>query len=266
MRIGGIWALLLALVGTARAQDSRRDEARQQYQEGTKLYDLGRFDDAIRKYEEAYRLYDDPAILYNIAQAHRLAHHNERAIFFYRSFLRRAPDTDNRSEVEGHINELQSAMPTRPVALPKDAPSAPPPMLPPKNEKPAATYLSPAAATSSVIDLERGRGRSLRTAGLSLAGAGMLGVIAGIVASIVAKKDSDAVTGESTNGMRYDPSKSSQGELADKLGIVLDCIGGAAVVAGVVVAVLGYRARSRHVTFAPVVRNATLGIGVVGGF
>ena len=74
-------ALLVLCAGTARAEDAATTKAREHYTRGSKLFALGKFDDAIREYEAAYELRDDPVFLYNIAQAHRLNRNSERALF-----------------------------------------------------------------------------------------------------------------------------------------------------------------------------------------
>jgi tetratricopeptide (TPR) repeat protein len=47
------------------------EEARQHYQRGTAHYALGEYADAAAEYQEAFRLKQDPALLYNAAQAYR---------------------------------------------------------------------------------------------------------------------------------------------------------------------------------------------------
>src|SRR3954467_4437432 len=83
----------------ARAQDATSG-AREHYQKGTAFYDLGRYQDAIKEFEAAYELKNDPALLYNLAQSHRLAGNAEQALHFYRTYLRRVPKAPNRTEIE----------------------------------------------------------------------------------------------------------------------------------------------------------------------
>jgi tetratricopeptide (TPR) repeat protein len=67
-------------------------EAREHYRKGSKAYDLGHYQDAIREYEAAYTIKDDPALLFNIAQAYRLAGDYPNAIRSYKSFAGRQLD------------------------------------------------------------------------------------------------------------------------------------------------------------------------------
>jgi tetratricopeptide (TPR) repeat protein len=89
-------------------EKSKPDEARHHFEEGTAAFNMGEFARAADEYRDAYRLKHEPAILYNIAQAYRLANNPQQAIFFYRSYLRSLPDAGNREEVEGRIRKLES--------------------------------------------------------------------------------------------------------------------------------------------------------------
>lgn len=122
----------------AQAQDAAaaatKEQAKKLFEKGMLLYDLRKFDQAIEQFDQAYQLYPQPAFLYNIAQAHRLAGRRDEAIGFYQSYLRRLPDAPNRVEVEGHIalltKEGAKAGPgpgTPPGTSPGPAPLKPPP-------------------------------------------------------------------------------------------------------------------------------------------
>src|SRR5262245_62111772 len=111
---------LLLMAGAARATDAPAPApgariggdpasapAREHYQKGTAFYDLGRYQDAIREFEAAYELKNDPALLYNLAQSHRLAGNAEQALHFYRTYLKKVPKAANRVEIEGRITTLE---------------------------------------------------------------------------------------------------------------------------------------------------------------
>src|SRR6266536_983749 len=113
---------LLLLSGVARADD--KAQARDHYQKGTKAFALGAYDEAVAEYSAAYRLVDDPALLYNIAQAHRLAGHASEALRFYRMYVTLLPRAPNRDEVDGKIAELTKLVDQQKrtqSALPPDA-------------------------------------------------------------------------------------------------------------------------------------------------
>lgn len=129
------------LVVAAPAGAQRVDDvpaAREHYAKGKRLYDLGRFADAAKEYEAAYQAKDDPALLYNLGQAHRLAHENPAALLAYKAYLRNVPDAPNRAEVEQRITELQTAV----DAQERARQAAPPPSTP----KVTTTIPAPAPA------------------------------------------------------------------------------------------------------------------------
>lgn len=106
--------------------ESQLADAKQRYAAASKLYDLAEYEGALAEFKEAYRAVGDPAFLFNIAQCHRKLGHAQDAITFYKTYLRRAPNSTNRAEVERRIAELERA-------------PAPPPPGPPADEKPPAT-------------------------------------------------------------------------------------------------------------------------------
>ena len=55
-------------------------DARRHYEKATAAFGLGKYDEAAREYEAAFELKPDPALLYNAAQACRLAGRSARAI------------------------------------------------------------------------------------------------------------------------------------------------------------------------------------------
>jgi tetratricopeptide (TPR) repeat protein len=141
-------ALLCAMSGTAAAQagkaaDPPRDNkalAKEHFQRGTSFYDLGRYNEAIREFEAAYQLKNDPAFLYNLAQSYRLAGNPERALHFYRTYLRYVPKAPNRAEIEERIAALE-----RSAADKASTQTAPPPVV----TTPPPTTTTPPPATTT---------------------------------------------------------------------------------------------------------------------
>jgi len=169
--------LALTLAASPAFADGRID-ARGHYERGTSLFDLGKYHDAAHEYEQAYELKNDPALLFNIGQAYRLANEHEQAIIAYRSYLRRSPDAPNRVEVASRISELQQILdrekraatsPPMGVLKPGQAPEptpatregstatpppaeAPPPSVPPTTgETSTAPAPAPAEAMPSAV-------------------------------------------------------------------------------------------------------------------
>lgn len=118
-------ALTLAASTDVRAQGTNAERARQLFTDARTQFDLGHFDQAIRGFEEAYRLRTDPVFLFNIAQAHRLSGNPDRALFFYRSYLRNRPDAPNRADAELRIAQCQQTIEQRNGRHDRDAPVMP---------------------------------------------------------------------------------------------------------------------------------------------
>src|SRR5678815_2291227 len=98
---------ILQIASPAQAADARA-EAKAHFERGSVLFDLQRYDEAAAEYEAAYEAKPDPALLFNLAQAYRLAKKPERAIAAYNSYLRRLPQAKNRAEIEGRIEEMKA--------------------------------------------------------------------------------------------------------------------------------------------------------------
>ena len=273
-RVAAAATILLAISivplcsSVARADDI--EAARQHYSQGSKHFDLGRYDEAIKEYMAAYDAKPDPALLYNIAQAHKLAGHAAEAIRFYRIYLIRVPNASNADEVRAKIVEQQKAIEQqqKAQAMPPDQTKPLGSVTPPPATAPTTTTTTPTPTTptttppaspptssSSSTDAaqltssEAPRpGRSLRIAGVAAAGVGIAALAAGIGMSVVAKQDSDQVTMLTRNQGVFDPAKDSTGRTLGTAGPALIGVGAALTVAGGVVAILGWRAgRKPHV-------------------
>jgi tetratricopeptide (TPR) repeat protein len=132
-------AVTLMSLRPARASDV--DEARRHYANGTKAYEIGAYDEAIREYGEAYRVIDDPALLFNLGQAHRLAGHPVEAIRQYRMYLIKVHNASNRADVEQRIHDLEQQ-----IALPPKSQPAPP-LSPPAQTQAGPTTLTATPST-----------------------------------------------------------------------------------------------------------------------
>jgi hypothetical protein len=92
------------------------DEAERQRQakvlldEALRRYNAGEYEPAIESFKAAYALAPAPGLLFNIAQAYRLAGkgHCLDAVRTYRSYLDASPTATNRDKVEAHLKSLEA--------------------------------------------------------------------------------------------------------------------------------------------------------------
>ena len=154
-------ALIASLVALsaapAFAQQSEQEQAREHYKKGLAAYNLGQYSEAAAEFEAAYRLFLDPALLFNIAQAHRMNGELEKALNGYRSFLRTAPPGTRdraqaekwRQELEREIARAKAAAPSTPAPAPENKPPAPATASAPAPTKPAPAPAAPAVIVTS---------------------------------------------------------------------------------------------------------------------
>jgi hypothetical protein len=151
----GSWVVVTLLVGltlagrahAAKAKAAKADEAREFLDKATAAFALSRYAVAGENYEKAFELKPDPAVLYNAAQAHRLANNKERALELYQSYLRMY-GSEKRAEIEKHIENLKAAL-EKDHAVAPAPPTMPAPvgattMEPPTTPAPATAAAAPA--------------------------------------------------------------------------------------------------------------------------
>jgi|GEM_PF-3572210 len=85
-------------------------KAKKHYAAGERHYNLGEFDKAVVEYRAAYDLTERPALLFNIAQAYRLAGDAKQALHFYKTYLRLASNLPNVDYVQSQIAAMEAEM------------------------------------------------------------------------------------------------------------------------------------------------------------
>src|SRR6185503_8424926 len=98
-----------AVAGRAQTANTT-EEARAYADKATAAFALTHYAVAAENFEKAFELKPDPALLYNAAQAYRLAGNKERALALYESYLRVYGGTDKRGQVEARIKDLKQAI------------------------------------------------------------------------------------------------------------------------------------------------------------
>jgi tetratricopeptide (TPR) repeat protein len=130
MRAVVLWAALVALVpSVGRADDALRpdqipEKARQLVDKGRAYHHAGDYARAIAAFQEAYVLAPSPGLLFNLAQAYRLAGDCDDAAWMYRRYLDSNPAAERRVLAETHLaavekcrrGTLQLAITPQPIA------------------------------------------------------------------------------------------------------------------------------------------------------
>jgi len=142
-------ALVLALAGRAGAAEEKKTEARRLYDEATAAFGVGNYAEAAEKYEASFKLHPDAALLYNAAQAYRMAGNQPRALQLYRNFVRLYGDNPRTEDARNHAAALEKAIATgKPAAVapPPGGTTAPPAELapPPPTPPPGVSLDAPA--------------------------------------------------------------------------------------------------------------------------
>ncbi len=102
-------ALCAALGGTAFAQDANA-RARTLFQEGTAAYQEGDFEAAANKFVAAYRLTRSPELAFNAGRAYERMSEYDKAIRFFRIYLRRGDVSDEaKADIQERIEALRQA-------------------------------------------------------------------------------------------------------------------------------------------------------------
>jgi hypothetical protein len=133
-----VLVLLLACLARPALAASGKD-AKKIYEEATAAFGLGKYAVAAEKYEAAFAIRPDPALLYNAAQAYRLAGNKPRALELYRNYVRLYPDGSNASDARGQFAALKKE-------IEEGAGVQPPPTAPAAARPPVAPAPGPAPA------------------------------------------------------------------------------------------------------------------------
>jgi tetratricopeptide (TPR) repeat protein len=86
------------------------ERARVRYREGVEAYKEGRYRDAIDLFLEADQLAPSAALSFNIGAAYEKLGEAAAALRWYRDYLRRAPDTADRAQVEALVSGFEHTL------------------------------------------------------------------------------------------------------------------------------------------------------------
>jgi tetratricopeptide (TPR) repeat protein len=236
---------MISLAGSARAEpaepslDARETEARE-------MFGVGKFAEALEIYGKLYAETTHPTYLRNIGRCYQNLGDADKAISAFREYLRQGKDVapDQRALVEGYIREMEA------LKQKKESAAVPPPapVAQPNAPTPPEPQASKESATSGPTVEPRGS-RIPRWVGLSLVGVGVVGAAVGTVYGLRVWSQNDSAKGlcnpngvcasmdELTKAMGY----RNEARHSEAISITSFSIGGAALVAGSLLAVLSGR-------------------------
>jgi tetratricopeptide (TPR) repeat protein len=240
-------ALVLALTASA-AAETNVEKARGHFKQGKAFQDAGVYERAADEYKLAYAADPRPEMLFNIAQAYRLAKLAAQALDYFKQYLDKQPNGAGADEARKHVVTL-----TKQIDEENAAKQAPPPTVLPETSPPVIE--KPAEAPSS------SPGRGLRIAGIVTASSGLVLLGVGVKLAFDARgaaSDIDEHTGPWTED---DKDTFEGGERANRNMKIAYAIGGALVIGGGVMYFFGRRAAA-----TPVVTDQSASLVVTGAF
>ncbi|HEY6561781.1 MAG TPA: hypothetical protein VI072_31140 [Polyangiaceae bacterium] len=187
-RAVALWLSFATTLASGVAAQPRSAPARAAYLRGKGAYEQGEYVEALRHFEEAYRASRAPALLFNMAQAHRLSgsDHCQPALDLYRQYLAEDPEASNREEAAERVGEMRACVErqraeTAPASPPSDeagVSSPPVPSVAPRSESPAREQPAPVDRSPGPKDEQR---ETPPTAAIVLTGAGATLGLAGAI-------------------------------------------------------------------------------------
>jgi tetratricopeptide (TPR) repeat protein len=211
---------LIAIASTTAAQPSSkaRADATDAYKEGQRRYLDEDYIAAATQFEVAYKLDPDPAYLFNIAQAYRLAKDCTKALPYYKQFLAAAPKAPNAPAVNKYIAELEASC-----------------------AKPEPSPLEQTSDASPSIEAPREPSHVTRNLGIGALGVGAIGVTMGIIYTFKVRSDEDERAGLCPRPCSWtldltvrEAELQRQGDRHSKIMVASYTVGAAAIAAGAV--------------------------------
>ena len=247
--------LCLGLAAPALAQPKKptkaqKAKAKALYDEGLRYYNVGEYDRAVEKFKESYVVVAAPLLLFNIAQAYRLAGDYEAALRSYRTYLRELPRPDNKQQVDQAVKICEEKLAAQPEPVRPVEPEQPAPEEVAQAQPEAKPEPDAGSEGEREVDEPARPGRTKKILGLGVGGAGVLlaatGAYFGLQASSQAKEieEFDGVWDQS-----WEDKEAAQ-RRNRVLGPVLVGAGVAAIAGGVFLYILGDREASRAAELA----------------
>jgi hypothetical protein len=239
-------AAVLAAASTSHADNALRPEripnkARQLAEKGRNAHNAGDYNAAVAAFKEAYVLAPSPGLLFNIAQAYRLAGNCDESAWMYRRFLDTNPIGEHRALAEGHLASVEKCgsggLRVSSPEVPRDHIKLPEP----------ETKLIELASSDT-------RGAKYKRYGIGTAIGGGALLAGAAFFAIDANDASNTVEGTYKRGGKWDDIKDvdARGKRSATIATVLGVGGGVAVATGAVLYAVGRRYETaQHVAVTP---------------
>ena len=221
--------------------------------------DAKNYDKAIELYQKAFDLTGHPLMLFNMAQAHRLAGRLDKALELYDRYLQRDPNGAEAPAASAALADLKAAGVTPPPA--PEPVTTKPEATPPPDEA-ASAFRAPEPEEPVRVDTTVSPGRGLRLTGMVLGGAGLVSLAAGVYFTTRVLHWEDEAAKE---GPPFTNAK-EKGEAAQLRGDIAYGLAGALVIGGAVTYWLGHKKGREAPTTAwtPVVGPGFAGFALSG--
>ncbi len=199
---------------------------------GGELYGKAEYAGAIAAYKEAYVLAPAPGLLFNLAQAYRLAGNCGDAAYMYRRFLASAPPDDERAVAQTHADSMERCAHRRGLGI---------------SEESGASSATTGPMASGPQDAPAQPGRHKMALGIGTGVAGGIALALGVYEGVQASSASSDVEAAYARGDRWEliAPLQTRGEHAQTAERWLLAGGGIAVVAGAALFVMGRREARR---------------------
>lgn len=249
-------AIVAAASVPAHADNALRPEripnkARKLADKGRAAHDAGDYNAAVAAFKEAYVLAPSPGLLFNIAQAYRLAGDCDEAAWMYRRFLDTNPIGDHRQVAEMHLASVERCG-SGGLVVSTPEPKQDVPAVPTPESNKLITFVSPET-----------KHRTYKRIGLGTAIGGGALLAGAAYFAIDANDASNKVAETYKRGGKWEDIEDidARGRRSSTLATALGVGGGLAVVSGAVLFAVGrHYEKAQHVAVTPTARGAQVSL------
>ncbi len=259
-------------IATAEQAPDKKTQAKKYVDAGLAAESGADYATAISMYEKAYALIPHPVLLYNIANAHRLAGELALALDFYNQYVAADPKGTQVKASRERIAEIEAALSDAKATADAEAQAKADADADAKAKAEADAKANADADAKANADADAKRPPEpkpardpgprtftpMRIAGVAAGGLGVIALGGGVVFGLKAQGIEDEV---SEDGWVFDQARLDEGNAANRTMFLCYGVGAALVATGAVLWVLG---KDTHVT--PVASETTAGVAFAGTF